>query len=102
MDKVTVTRLLLAAAFLGAAVAWQLAEGLAQRVQRQPRWVRACDTLWFLTALWGMSVMLFAVWDHAGPLFVRDWLQFALPPVVLWPPVRRYVGVTKLLRGSHG
>ena len=104
MDKTTVFRLLLTMALVLGAIWWVKADRTADklRVQEPPAWVRALDLADVLVCIWSAAVVAWAIIDSLGPLFVRDWLQGALPWLVGYPRWRRRWGARALVRDLEG
>lgn len=100
----TVTRTLIAVAALCGAVTWLIANHEATRMlERPPWWVRFWDRVYDIALLWTTTVFGLVLATDQPPTFVRDWVGVALPPLLVWPALRRIWMIRQIAReATHG
>ena len=97
MSSVMIARLLIASACFIAAGAWAWVNAVVDHdIRSRPQTVRYIDWGYTVTAMWGGFLMVWALMGNPPAAEVRAWLQWALPPIVLWPPIQRVWVVTHL------
>lgn len=98
MELVDLNRTVLSFSFLAGSVLWVLAIHKCHQIRasRDARLVRVLDVVWPFFAFWGAVVFEWAVVTDAPAVFVRDWITYVLPPVVVYPPYRLYYGARKI------